>query len=262
MGIVNVTPDSFSDGGVHASAAKAIAHAERLLTEGAQILDIGGESTRPGAAAVEAEIELSRVLPVIHAMRDSGVAISIDTCKPEVMRAALDAGVDLINDVTGFRHPDAQHIVAQHANCGVCIMHMQGEPRTMQVAPHYEDVVQDVKKYLLNQAQLLVSLGVGANRISLDPGCGFGKTLAQNYALLNGLNQFVETGYPVLIGVSRKSMIGAVTGRPVTHRLAGSISGALAGVARGAAIIRVHDVAETKDALQVWHAIENGVGHS
>ncbi len=259
MGIVNVTPDSFSDGGEHATSQQAIAHAHRLVSEGAHILDIGGESTRPGATPVSVEDELKRVLPVILALRDTGVAISVDTYKPEVMRAALDAGADLLNDVSGFRDPAARQVAASHPNCGLCVMHMQGQPHTMQLAPDYMDVVQDVKAYLVAQAHLLEGQGVDARRISLDPGCGFGKTLEQNYALIKNLNQFVETGYPVLLGVSRKSLIGTVTGRSVTQRLAGSIAAALAGVARGAAIIRAHDVAETIDALNVWHAVEHGV---
>ncbi len=260
MGIVNVTPDSFSDGGEHATTQQAIAHAHRLVSEGAHILDIGGESTRPGALPVSVEDELKRVLPVILALRDTGVAISVDTYKPEVMRAALDAGADLLNDVTGFRDPAARQVAASHPNCGLCVMHMQGKPHTMQLAPDYVDVVQDVKAYLLAQAHLLEGLGIDTRRITLDPGCGFGKTLEQNYALIKNLNQFVETGYPVLIGVSRKSLIGTVTGRSVTQRLAGSIAAALAGVVRGAAIIRAHDVAETRDALNVWNAVEHGAG--
>ena len=259
MGIVNVTPDSFSDGGEHDSTSLAIAHAQRLIAEGAQIVDIGGESTRPGAKPVSVIDELARVLPVIHALRNSGAAISIDSCKPAVMVAALDAGADLLNDVTGFRDPAAREVAAQHPDCGLCIMHMQGEPGNMQVAPHYQDVVQDVKQYLLEQARVLESMGVEGRRISIDPGCGFGKTLSQNYAMLAGLNELVQTGYPVLLGVSRKSMIGTITGQPVTNRLSGSIAAALAGVARGAAIIRVHDVAQTRDALSVWHAVEHGV---
>jgi dihydropteroate synthase len=259
MGIVNVTPDSFSDGGLYATTDQAIAHAQRLVTEGARILDIGGESTRPGASPVSLEDELNRVLPVVHAMRDTGVAISVDTCKPEVMRAALDAGADLLNDVTGFREPAARQVAASHSSCGLCIMHMQGEPRTMQIAPHYQDVVQDVKEYLLAQAHLLEESGIDKRRISLDPGYGFGKTLAQNFALIKNLDQITQTGYPVVLGVSRKSMIGTVTGQPVNQRLAGSISAALSGVMRGALIIRVHDVAETRDALNVWNAVEHGV---
>ena len=261
MGIVNVTPDSFSDGGHHATTQQAIAHAQRLVTEGAQILDIGGESTRPGAVPVSVEDELKRVLPVVHALRDTGAAISVDTCKPTVMRAALDAGADLLNDVTGFRDPASRQVAASHSSCGLCVMHMQGEPRTMQHAPQYEDVVQDVKNYLLAQAGLLEALGIDARRICLDPGYGFGKTLEQNYLLLKNLDQITQAGYPVMFGVSRKSLIGAVTGKPVNQRLSGSIAAALAGVMRGAVIIRVHDVAETRDALNVWNAVEHGVSH-
>lgn len=257
MGIVNVTPDSFSDGGQHARTESAIRHAHTLIQEGADILDIGGESTRPGALAVSVQDELGRVLPVIKALMHSGVAISVDTCKPEVMQAVLDIGADIINDVTGMRDPLAQRIVARHGQCGVCLMHMQGEPRTMQVKPQYNDVVQDIKSELLQQAHMLESLGVQAPRISLDPGFGFGKTVAQNYQLLANLSAIVESGYPVVLGVSRKSMIGAVTEQPVDQRLSGSIAAALAGALRGARVLRVHDVRETRDALAVWDAVEH-----
>ena len=258
MGIVNVTPDSFSDGGQHATTDAAIAHARHLISEGAQILDIGGESTRPGSLAVAAAEELNRVLPVVEALRDDGIALSVDTCKPEVMRACLDAGADMINDVTGFINVQSRDIVARHASCAVCVMHMQGEPRTMQVAPHYDDVVAEVVGELLRRAAALENCGVDHRRILIDPGFGFGKTAAQNYELLRNLHRLVETGYPVLLGLSRKSMIGAVTGTPVSERLAGSLAGALAGVARGAAIVRVHDVAATRDALAVWRAANAG----
>lgn len=259
MGIVNTTPDSFSDGGLHATTDAAIAHARKLISEGAQILDIGGESTRPGSQAVAIAEELNRVLPVVEALRNDGLALSVDTCKPEVMRACLDAGADMINDVTGFGNPQSREVVARHASCAVCVMHMQGEPRTMQVAPHYDDVVAEVRAELLSWAAALENSGVAHRRILIDPGFGFGKTPAQNYALLRNLDRLVETGYPVLIGVSRKSMIGAVTGTPVGERLAGSLAGALAGVARGAAIVRVHDVAATRDALAVWRAANAGL---
>ncbi len=258
MGIVNATPDSFSDAGAYLTAQAAIAHARLLVAEGAQILDIGGESTRPGAAPVSAADELARVLPVVQAMLDSGVPISVDTCKPEVMRVVLEAGADMINDVTGFRDPVARQIAVDYPRCGVCVMHMQGEPRTMQSHPDYDDVVQDVHDYLLGQAHQLEAQGVSKNRICLDPGLGFGKTVEQNYSLLGQLGKLAALGYPVLLGVSRKSMIGAVTGRSVEHRLAGSIAAALAGVARGALIIRVHDVAATLDALKVWQATMDG----
>ena len=258
MGIVNVTPDSFSDGGEHATTDTAIAHARRLVGEGAQILDIGGESSRPGSDAVDADVELARVLPIVEAMRDAGIALSVDTCKPQVMRAVLDSGADMINDITGFADGQSREVVARHATCGVCVMHMQGEPRTMQVAPHYDDVVADVRAELMRRAAMLRACGVAPRRITIDPGFGFGKTAQQNYTLLRNLDRLVDSGYPVLIGLSRKSMLGAVTGRPVGERLAASLAAALAGVAKGGAIVRVHDVAQTRDALAVWRAANEG----
>ncbi len=256
MGIVNVTPDSFSDGGQHLSAEAAIAHARTLIVEGAQIIDLGAESTRPGALPVSVQEELARLLPVIAALRDSGAALSVDTCKPEVMQAALDAGADIINDVTGMRDPQAQRVVARHPSCGVCVMHMQGEPRTMQLNPRYLNVVTEVSAALVAQAQLLEKLGVQRARISLDPGLGFGKTAEQNYQLLKGLATLVHSGYPVVLGASRKSMLGAITGKPVDQRLSGSIAAALAGIARGVAVLRVHDVDATHDALKVWQSVQ------
>jgi dihydropteroate synthase len=257
MGIVNITPDSFSDGGRHDHTDAAIVHARKLVAEGANILDIGGESTRPGAAPVALEAELARVMPVLEAVRDSGVAVSIDTCKAEVMRAVLAAGADIINDVTGMRSAQARAVVAAHPNCGICVMHMQGEPRTMQQDPQYEDVVREVHEALLRQAHSLEQLGVGRARISLDPGFGFGKTVAQNYQLIAELETIVSSGYPVVFGASRKSMLGAVTGRAVDQRLAGSIAAALAGVAHGAEVLRVHDVGETRDALIIWQSVKD-----
>ena len=257
MGIVNVTPDSFSDGGQHDQTDTAIAHARQLIAQGAHILDIGGESTRPGAAPVTLEMELARIMPILDAVKDSGAAISIDTCKAEVMRAALAEGADMINDVTGMRAAQARAVVAQHPNCGVCVMHMQGEPRTMQQNPHYEDVVREVHQDLLHQAYTLQESGVDRARISIDPGLGFGKTLAQNYQLIAELETIASSGYPVVFGASRKSMLGAVTGQSVDQRLAGSLAAALAGVAHGAAVLRVHDVAETRDALMVWQSVKN-----
>ena len=256
MGIVNVTPDSFSDGGQHLSAEAAIAHARTLIVEGAQIIDLGAESTRPGALPVSVQEELARLLPVIAALRDSGAALSVDTCKPEVMQAALDAGADIINDVTGMRDPQAQRVVARHPSCGVCVMHMQGEPRTMQLNPRYLNVVTEVSAALVAQAQLLEKLGVQRARISLDPGLGFGKTAEQNYQLLKGLATLVHSGYPVVLGASRKSLLGAITGKPVDQRLSGSIAAALAGIARGVAVLRVHDVDATYDALKVWQSVQ------
>jgi len=258
MGVVNVTPDSFSDGGQYAATEAAVKHARQLIKEGAAVIDIGGESTRPGAEPVSTKRELDRIMPVLESLRHAGVALSIDTCKPEVMQAVLDAGADILNDVTGFREPQAQAIVAAHGRCGICVMHMRGEPRTMQQAPVYEDVVKEVVDWLDSQAKQLISLGIAPNRLSLDPGFGFGKTIDHNFQLLRHLDQLVALGHPVLVGLSRKSMIGAVTGRPVDQRLAGSLAGALAGMYRGARIVRTHDVASVKDAIEVWQAIEFG----
>ena len=256
MGIVNVTPDSFSDGGQHPSASQAIDHAWRLVNSGAQIIDIGGESTRPGADPVSVQTELERVLPVVEALKDCGAAISVDTCKPQVMQAALASGADMINDIMGMTDAQARQVVASHPDCGVCIMHMQGKPRTMQINPHYDDVVQEVLDMLMSQAFALETAGVSRERISIDPGFGFGKTLDQNLELMRALPRFCESGYPVLLGVSRKSMIGAITGRPVDQRIAGSLAAAFAGIARGARIVRVHDVAEMLEAIKVWQAVE------
>ncbi len=197
-------------------------------------------------------------MPVLESLRHAGVALSVDTCKPDVMQAALDAGADIINDVTGFRDPQAQAIVSAHRRCGLCVMHMRGEPRTMQQAPVYEDVVKEVVSWLDEQAKLLISLGVSPDRLSLDPGFGFGKTIEHNFKLLRHLDRLVAIGHPVLVGLSRKSMIGAVTGRPVEQRLAGSLAGALAGLYRGARIVRTHDVASVKDAIEIWQAVEFG----
>ena len=257
MGIVNVTPDSFSDGGQHNDPDHAIQHAKRLITDGAHILDIGGESTRPGAPAVSMEDELARVLPIVEGLRDCGVPLSIDTFKPEVMRAVLDAGADMINDIYGFRQPGAIEAVAG-SKCGLCVMHMKGEPRTMQDAPEYTDLLGEIGVFLGARAQRLRAAWVDPRRIVLDPGFGFGKTVDQNYQLLRRLSNLRVSSYPILVGLSRKSMIGNVTGREVGDRLAGSLAGALACVARGASIVRVHDVAETVDALKVWQAVEIG----
>ena len=258
MGIVNVTPDSFSDGGQHDDTDSAVAHARQLIEEGAQILDLGGESTRPGADPVSVADELDRLLPVIEALRDCGVPLSIDTFKPEVMRATLDAGADMINDIYGFRQPGAIEAVAQ-SRCGLCVMHMKGEPRTMQaLPPEYTDLMGEIGLFLGSRAQKLRAAWVDPRRIVLDPGFGFGKTADQNFQLLRRLSSLRSTGYPLLIGLSRKNMIGQATGRPIGDRLPGSIAAALACVSRGASIVRVHDVAATVDALKVWHAAEQG----
>jgi dihydropteroate synthase len=258
MGIVNVTPDSFSDGDQHFQTDQAIAHARLLVQQGADILDIGGESTRPGADPVSVQEELRRVLPVIEALREANVPLSIDTFKPQVMRAVLDAGADMINDIYGFRQPGAIDVIAA-SDCGVCIMHMQGEPKTMQQQPHYKNLILEVQQFLLERVAVLNQAGVAHRRISLDPGFGFGKTAPQNYELLRHLQTIQTHGLPWLIGVSRKSMIGHVVNRPAQERVAGSIAAALAAVSRGAHIVRVHDVAETVDALKVWRAVNEGV---
>lgn len=260
MGIVNVTPDSFSDGSLHFEPAKAIAHAEALLREGADILDIGGESTRPGAEPVPEDEELRRVLPVVRAMRDAGVPLSIDTFKPAIMRRVLDEGADMINDIYGFRQPGAIQAVAGGSS-GLCIMHMLGEPRTMQQSPAYGNVADDVGQFLCERARALMQAGIARERLMLDPGFGFGKTPAQNYQLLQQLSDIPSDGLPWLIGVSRKSMIGHVVGREPAGRLAGSLAAALAAVQRGAAIVRVHDVAATVDALKVWAAVNQGASN-
>lgn len=251
MGIVNVTPDSFSDGG--RSPRQAIAHGLRLRAEGADILDIGGESTRPGAAAVSVQDELDRVLPVLEGLRGCGAALSVDTMKPEVMRAALAAGADMINDVRALQAPGALEAVA-NSECGLCLMHMQGEPRAMQRDPQYRDVVAEVLAYLRARVAAALAAGIARERLSIDPGFGFGKTLEHNIALFRALPEFAEIA-PVLAGVSRKSMLGLITGRPVEGRLAASLAAALLAAGRRAAILRVHDVGETVDALKIMNIL-------
>lgn len=257
MGILNVTPDSFSDGSRHLETDNAIAHGLRLVAEGADIIDIGAESTRPGAAPVEQQAEIQRLLPVIEGLRDCGAAISVDTFKPDVMRGVLDAGADMINDIYGFRMPGALEAVAS-SYCGLCVMHMQGEPRTMQQAPRYGDVVAEVREFLRERVAALRTLGMHPQRIMLDPGFGFGKNAQHNYELLRRLQDLFFDDYPWLVALSRKTMIGHVTGREPDQRLGGSIAGALAGIARGAAMVRVHDVAQTVDAIKVWQTVQNG----
>jgi dihydropteroate synthase len=254
MGIVNVTPDSFSDGGRHASAAQAIAHARQLIADGADILDIGGESTRPGAAEVSEQEELDRVLPVIEGLRGSGIPLSIDTWKPQVMRAALQAGADMVNDVNALLADGALQVVAQ-SDAAVCLMHKQGTPQTMQQQPEYHDVLAEVQSFLQERVAAAQAAGIARERIVLDPGFGFGKTLAHNLDLLRGLPQLAKTGLPLLVGMSRKSMLGAITGRDVNERLAASVAAAMLAVQNGAAIVRVHDVRETVDALKVLNAM-------
>jgi dihydropteroate synthase len=259
MGIVNVTPDSFSDGGRFIDADVAIAHAHQLIAEGADVIDIGGESTRPGAMPVDAEAELGRVLPVLRALRDVPVPVSVDTLKPEVMRAVLAEGASLINDVNALRAPGAMEAVAA-SNAAVCLMHMRGEPRTMQHAPHYDNVVTEVRDFLVERARACETAGIVRARIAIDPGFGFGKTVEHNFTLLRELPVLARAGYTVLFGASRKSSLGRVIGRPEGDRLHASVAAALLAVERGASIVRVHDVAATRDALAVWQALHGAAG--
>jgi len=257
MGIVNVTPDSFSDGGRHFSAGEGVAHGLRLLEEGADILDIGGESTRPGAAGVSVDEELDRVMPVLEGLAGCGVPLSVDTMKPAVMEASLAAGVDMVNDVRALREPGALRVVAE-SGAAVCLMHMQGEPRTMQQAPRYRDVVAEVKDFLRERVRAALEAGIVRERLVVDPGFGFGKTLGHNLDLLRRLGEFADLKLPLLAGWSRKSMIGALTGALAEERVYGSVAAALLAVQRGARIVRVHDVKATKDALAVLAAVEGG----
>ena len=255
MGIVNATPDSFSDNGRHATATAALRHCEQLLKDGADILDIGGESTRPGSTAVALEEELDRVLPVLRAAVQLGIPVSIDTYKPQVMQAALDAGADIVNDIWALRQVGARQVVASHPACGVCLMHMQGQPASMQLQPLQGDAVPQVLSFLEHSAQALHALGVEKNRIVLDPGIGFGKTVQQNFALLARQSELLELGYPLLAGWSRKSSLGAVTGLEAPARMVPSVATAVLAAEHGASIVRVHDVRETVHALAVWQAM-------
>ena len=258
MGIVNATPDSFSDGGRYLAPGAALAHARRLIAEGADILDLGAESTRPGAEPVPAEAEIARVVPLIAEVRaESAVAISVDTMKPQVARAAVAAGASIWNDVTALRHAPDSLATAAELGCHVVLMHMMGEPRTMQAEPHYDDVVAEVAGFLAARAEAAAAAGVARDRIWLDPGIGFGKHMIRhNLPLMAGLDRIVALGFPVLLGASRKSFIGALSGgAPADRRLGGSIAAALSGADAGVAAVRVHDVAETVQALNVWAAI-------
>jgi dihydropteroate synthase len=266
MGILNVTPDSFSDGGQFAMRGDALRQAERMMLDGADIIDIGGESTRPGAPPVPLDEELERVIPLVEQLRGAQVPLSVDTYKPEVMRHALAAGADLINDIWGFRMPGAIDAV-RDSQCGLCVMHMLGEPQTMQLGePVYRDVVSEVRAFLEERVVALTQAGVAKRRISVDPGFGFGKAVIEhNYALLAHLPDTApraEPPFPILAGMSRKSMLGAVTGRAAPERLAASVAAAVCAAERGAAIVRVHDVAQTVDALKIWAAMRDATRRS
>lgn len=254
MGVLNVTPDSFSDGGKYSSLDLTLSRAEQMIAEGVDIIDVGGESSRPGAQALSLDEELNRVMPVLYALRDCGKPISIDTYKPEVMHEVLVAGADMINDINGFRAEGALDAV-KDSDCALCIMHMQSTPQVMQSRPKYHDVVAEVTAFLLERVAALTAAGISRSRICVDPGFGFGKTLAHNILLLKNIGEIQKAiGLPLLAGMSRKSMIGAITGKSVENRLAGSLSAALVAASNGAHILRVHDVAEMVDALAVWNA--------
>ena len=260
MGIVNVTPDSFSDGGQFFNTTAALNHAMQLLDEGATILDIGGESTRPGAPDVSLEDELQRVIPLINAIREqSDCVISIDTSKAEVMRQAIEAGADIVNDVRALQEPGAIEVVAQYPDVVVCLMHMQGQPRSMQNAPHYDDLASEINDFFNQRIAACEAAGIKQSQLILDPGFGFGKTLKHNYQILAQFNDYAQLGLPLLAGLSRKSMIGNLLNRDTENRLAGSLAGALIAAQNGAHIIRVHDVKETADVLGVYQACKQGV---
>lgn len=255
MGIVNTTPDSFSDGGRYVSAQVAIDHGLRLADLGSDILDIGGESTRPGAAVVSIEEEIGRVVPVIEALAKAGKVVSVDTRKPQVMRAALDVGAAMINDVMALRAPDALEVVSA-SQAAVCLMHMQGEPQTMQQTPHYRDVVSDVQQFLQQRVATCVSAGIAPDRIVIDPGFGFGKSIAHNLSLLKNLAVLTAGELPVMVGMSRKSMLGALSGRAVDEREFAGVAAHVLALTQGARVLRVHNVAAMRDALAVWNAVE------
>jgi len=255
MGIVNNTPDSFSDGGKY-QGQQALVHAEKLLKEGADILDIGGESTRPGSPPVSLDEELARVLPVVREAVNLGVAVSVDTYKPQVMQAALALGADIINDVWGLRQPGAHNVIAQHPNCGVCLMHMHQTPQNMHLHPMQGDVMDQVRDFLWQTSQALMAQGIARNRIVWDYGIGFGKTVEQNFALLARQQELLALDFPLLAGWSRKGSLGTVSGLPVEQRMVPSVAAALLAVDRGARVVRVHDVAQTKAALTVWQAMQ------
>ncbi len=256
MGILNATPDSFSDGGKFRTATDAIAQAELMIKSGADIIDIGGESTRPGATPVALQEELDRVLPVIEALKHCGVALSIDTYKAETMRQALRAGVDCVNDIWALRQEGAINSVLESSDCGIVLMHMQRDPVTMQFNPEYKDVVTEVIAFLQERTDSLMDVGIDKDRIAIDPGFGFGKSLEHNLQMLAHFDLFLKLNYPVLAGVSRKSMLGKVTGKETNERVAASIAAAVMAADRGAKIVRAHDVSETVDALKLWEAVQ------
>ena len=258
MGILNVTPDSFSDGGHFFSKHSALSHARQMIEEGADIIDIGGESTRPGAQLVSVQEELDRVIPIVEKIRiEYPIKISVDTNKSQVMHEAIAAGADMINDIMALRGEKCLATVATDEQIQICLMHMQGEPRTMQNNPHYDDVVGDIKAFLLERIQTCLNAGISSNRLLIDPGFGFGKTVAHNLLLMKNLQVFVNLGYPVLVGVSRKSLIGTILNKAVTEREYGSLALAVLAVSKGAAVIRTHDVAATVDALKMINAVNN-----
>jgi dihydropteroate synthase len=256
MGVINVTPDSFSDGGLSASTAQALDHAQRLIEEGADWLDVGGESTRPGSAAVNEEEELRRIIPVVEALASRKFPVSVDTSKPAVMRAAIAAGAAMINDVCALQAPGALEVVSD-GGVAACLMHMQGNPRTMQNNPQYRDVVKEVKDFLQLRVQAAQAAGITKDRLVIDPGFGFGKNQDHNIQLLRHLDRFLDFDVPVMVGLSRKSMLGKITGNGVSERIYASVAAALIAVERGASIVRVHDVKATRDALAVYNAVNS-----
>ena len=257
MGILNATPDSFSDGGKFRTASDAIIQAELMIKSGADLIDIGGESTRPGATPISLQEELDRVLPIIEALKGCGIPLSIDTYKAETMRQALRTGVDCVNDIWALRQDEAVSAVLESKDCGIVLMHMQRDPQTMQFDPDYQDVIAEVSQFLDERAKLLIQNGIGRDRIAIDPGFGFGKSLEHNINMLSHFESFTTLGFPLLAGISRKSMLGKITGKETHERMAPSIAAAIMAADRGAQIIRVHDVAETVDALMLWEALQD-----
>ena len=257
MGILNATPDSFSDGGKFRTASDAIIQAELMIKSGADLIDIGGESTRPGATPISLQEELDRVLPIIEALKGCGIPLSIDTYKAETMRQALRTGVDCVNDIWALRQDEAVSAVLESKDCGIVLMHMQRDPLTMQFDPDYQDVIVEVSQFLDERAKLLIQNGISSDRIAIDPGFGFGKSLEHNINMLSHFESFTTLGFPLLAGISRKSMLGKITGKETHERIAPSIAAAIMAADRGAQIIRVHDVAETVDALMLWEALQD-----